>query len=235
MPAKKTNLIIACWLGSRNKRDPDYEKNSHFYLDYQLSQLQKLNHNLAQITFVIPGNYNYLFPKELGNTPVVVLQRDNWGYSYASWWAAYLKYRDQFDHYIFLEDDYLFIRDEFDSYLVSKFKAKKCSYLCSFIREKPLHAGVSNGITDYKTLKDIEQKMGHVLPGFPHKMFPGAGVRSQLLFSESLLKVGSLTDFSDDYRIPFNQADKLVFYGKLDGEDLIIPLQFASQLCQPHT
>jgi len=228
-----TNLVIACYLGQRNKKDAQYEQDRYYYIKKQLASLDELEHNLSQITFVLAGgDCAFTFPDKIGNTRLSVLQRDNWGYSYASWWHAYLLYKDNFDYYIFLEDDYMFMQNDFDSYLISKFKAEGCSYLCSFIRDNPRHAGVSNGIADYKTLADAEQKLGHILPGFPTKMFPGAGIRSQLLFSESLLKIGSLADFSGDYRIPFNHADKLVFYGKLDGKDLIIPLQFVNQLCQ---
>ena len=148
----KTNLVIACWGGSRAAPDPVYEKDGGSYIKGQLNYLNRYKHNLSQITFMAnysaKRNYNEMvdkIPKKIQGTPVKVIRRANEGISYGAYNQAFLRYRDQFDYYIFLEDDYVFCHDYFDEILVKLFNQKEnCGYLCGLITWGL--ASISNGI-----------------------------------------------------------------------------------------
>lgn len=172
----RINYVIACW-GGRGVGG-----ESAKYIQTHIDLLNKLENNIAQVTIVSPPYSDKPiqgFEKTLvrldGTTldngaPIVVVYRAvNANMSYGSFSDAYGTYRQQFDYYIFMEDDYLPARPNFDSILVDILEEKQCHYLCMFVSPttcrdtKIPHAGVTVGVCKSTAMEIIWQKYGSLL------------------------------------------------------------------------
>jgi len=234
-----THYVIATWSGPRRGDNFSYENDRACFLRRHLEKLTKLNHNLSQITVAVPHNpdesskfdaYIKSLPDNLAGTPLQVLHRDNKGQSYGSYSDVYAQHRDNFDYYIFIEDDYIPSQDNFDKELITIFNEKpNCGYLCSLFLDNEYgpHAALSNGITSSEVLELIWEKFGEI----PHQEVYKYSSSSQIAFSRSFLKVGrEIHDTTCKYRAPFNRLGHLVVHAEHNSEDLIIPLHFEKQL-----
>ena len=148
-PVASINYVIATWSGPRRQGNPDLLLSPTHYLQQQLLALQSVKHQLQQITIVAPNNpeepeefteflFQVAFPAAAGVTlaerlpPIKIIRRPNEGQSYGSWVEAYLKYTDEFEYYIFVEDDYKPAHPNFDQILAQMYEtSKNCGYLCS--------------------------------------------------------------------------------------------------------
>ena len=112
---EKVNYIITTWSGKRrvpNKR----------YLKDHLLKLLSLEHKLSQITIVKPVfegyDSDYYDIEDLiseFDCNVVILEKTtNSGQSYGQFFYAYETFKDEFEYYIFVEDDYMVDIDNFD-------------------------------------------------------------------------------------------------------------------------
>lgn len=119
-----TNLVICCWSGPRRFYDNRAKTNPAYYLQKQFERLQKLSHNLTQITIAVSQNtkepksfrdYLKTFPKKIKDSQIEIIDRPNLGMSYGAISDIYVKYKNKFDYYFQLEDDYLLGQDNFDS------------------------------------------------------------------------------------------------------------------------
>lgn len=244
----KINYVIATWSGSRRHGNDRHVTDRTFYIKEQLDSLEKLKHNLSQITIVVPYNpaeppylrdYLNSLPPVLGGTPLVVVDRENKGQSYGSYSHIYGLYRDQFDYYIFIEDDYIFVEDAFDHTLVSTFNNRKnCGFLCSLAKnfDGRQHAAISNGIASSASLEMVWKHHDGRLPHGDIKK--GYMALPQLLFSWGFLDAGlTLQDMTDEYDAPFNELGNMIVYGQgsklthsLRYKNLIVPIQFKNIL-----
>lgn len=170
----KINYIIATWSGKQwinsngcgTKRELD--SNSEQVLRIHLEHLLSLKHTLTQITIVKPDNPDpqNVYP-EYYNIDDLLLQFTckvewlsckNFAFSYGQWLKAYRCYKNEFDYYIFVEDDTVANLDYFDQKLVSLYKSQKSSYLCGLASSKgsyPHHAMISYGIISSLNLEDM--------------------------------------------------------------------------------
>lgn len=231
---KKINYVIPTWSGYRvipNKK----------YLQDHLLKLLSLKNNLSQITIIKPifkgfdeeyYNINYLINKF--KCKVEILEKyDNLGQSYGQLFFAYEKFRNEFDYYIFVEDDYMPNIENFDSLLLNELLSKNdCNYLCSFMGEydkyPKLNPGIglggcaiSNGIVSSKDLNVIYNKISEPIKYIDHKH----GWMCQVKFTDLLKNCGlNFCDFSDKFRVPY--GDKIIEYGRTDtSESIFIPHQ----------
>lgn len=229
----KINYVVALWGGR-----PQCEVNIRLHIDL----LNSLKNNVSQVTLVSPAYSDRPSPafektlKELDGTTlanganVVVLRRNhNANISYGSWSDAYGEYRDQFDYYIFLEDDYIPARPFFDTILVSMLEAKQCHYLCMLVSEtqctsiitgvKLPHAGVTVGICKSTAMEVIWEKYGSLLSND----FEDWYWHNQMNFSYPYGHCGfKIDDFSDQYAVPFWHHKKLLHFVTGD-QYLIVP------------
>lgn len=241
---KKINYVIATWSGQRRLGNDLFHEDSSLYLRKHLESLSKLDHHLGQITIVVPENpdepeefTNYLqtIPPTIKNTPVKILHRKNIGQSYGSYSDAFLRYRDIFEFYIFMEDDYAFSKPNFDQIMVQMFEsAEDCGYLSSYVKfdlpdyhsARP-HAAVSNGICSTEALQIIVKKFGLLPYGGDSTEKIIYDCKPQLEFSYAFLWVGKrLYDYRTIYNAPFNHIGSLQMLGDPKKEGLIVPLQF---------
>ncbi len=172
----KVCYISNFYLGERRVEINPQKQDRLLYLKYQIITLSHYTHNLSKIIF----NFNLreedincitdiinLTPKQIQNTPVELSFRKNKGMSYGAWSDIFIKYQNEFDYYIFNEDDYFIHDNNFDEYLVKTFNQyQNCGYLCAVAYEGdkfPPHAANCFGISSFEALNKVYQKYGRLL------------------------------------------------------------------------
>lgn len=257
----KINYVIATWdgktwnkshIGSRGVLDKIGNPTGDEVLACHLKYLSKLEHNLSQITIMKPTEHNQpkydqyytKFEKAMDELkftcPVVMYETSHYTeYSYGQWFDAYELSKNEFDYYIFTEDDIVASVSDFDSKLVDEFNKQipqGLGYLCSKVLkfDKTIytntpnlweieHAAISTGITNTKTLKHLEESFestGGLYEHLQHqaakysKIGPygfGLGCLMQVNFSLMFTATGGLLkDYSDTYLSPFWDLHKSV-------------------------
>lgn len=213
----KICYVVNFYLADRRRSEPEFKDDKLYLVKKQIELLESINHSLTKIIFnfnVETKHYHYLskvyeiVPKSIQNASVEISIRENKGYSYGAWSDVFLKYKDKYDYYVFVEDDYMFIEPNWDTYLVNKFESyPDCGYLCMLVRE-PLewcgwrkNAGNSIGISSSEVLMRIINKFGK-LPHHELSEVYDEAVEGQHRFSFSFLQLGyNLYDVRDDYAI----------------------------------
>lgn len=223
----KVNYVCPCWSGWRRGGDDLYNKDRSLYLRVQLLRLLYLNHSLSQITICIPQNdkepkefsdFLYKFPDKIKDTPVVIFKTENTISSYGPYNFVFEKYRDKFDAYILIEDDYVFTQHNFDSILTKYLeKDKNVGYWCSRVgicEDNTPTASVSNGIVPAWAFEKIKNKYGCI---------PYAG---QIEFSNAFRDTNiKMKDFGNRYRVPFYGFGSCAWFYHFNNADLIVPVQ----------
>jgi hypothetical protein len=235
-----TLYAMASWSGERA-----IVKFRDDYVEKHIEQLERVEHNLTQISIGNPENpkKRITFDAYIKNltdcngTPIVVHNVPNIGRSYGQWSRIYQKYRNKFDYYIFIEDDYAPAIDNFDTILIDLFekahKDNNVGFLCGVVFDEtgryethpvPMHAGITNGITSAEVLEKVWEKCGVL----PHDLFEYD--RGQIKFSQGFLEAGfNLGEYvSEEYRCLYFQHDKAMRnYGpNPEGKDIFVPIQF---------
>lgn len=215
--SSKVCYIMSFYLGNRRRPCGNYKKDNLYLVKKQVEILSKTKHNLSKIIFnfnVEPEHYPYisqlhaLIPRSIQGADVDINIRKNEGISYGAWSDLFLKYKSEFDYYVFNEDDYFFVEDNWDTYLVDKYNSyEDCGYLCMLARE-PLkwcgyrkNAGNSVGIASFKALIKIVHKYGE-LPHPKSKKEYDNWEEGQHQFSFAFLEVGyNIYDVREDYAV----------------------------------
>ena len=224
---------MASWSGSRS--DVKFDDT---YVESHIQQLKKISNNLTQISIGNPENQSKReefeeYIKSLSNVnevPVVVHDIPNIGRSYGQWSRIYEKYRNQFDYYIFIEDDYQPVLDNFDSVLIDMYESKNCGFLCGLVLDETgrygiksqKHAGITNGIASSFVLEKIRTHFCCL----PHDM--GEYSNGQIMFSNGFLEAGfSIEEYieSGKYRSLYDDhTDKIRIYGpNKNAKDIFSP------------
>lgn len=199
----RINYVIATWSGKRVKKvDTEYYEN---VLKEHIKKLSKTKHSLSQITVMKPKNdikNTYYDVEMLPN--MVIEECPNQHFSYGQWTRAANKYVDDFDYFIFIEDDYVPGCDDFDTKLIDMYQ--EGTYLCSKagkLTSKIHHCAISNGIISSKTYKKVLEKQSMV------EWFTNKKERDfQIGFSRYLSDNGlQLVDYSNEYMVTFHEKD----------------------------
>ena len=218
MEKNKSCLAIVFYLGKRRIVLEEQKNDNLFFLKQQLAHLSYFKHNLSEICLIFNLEESHktyidevkkLVPTKIQNAKVNIMLRENIGFSYGGWSDLFNQYKDQYDYFIFNEDDYFFIEDNWDEYLIKKYNTHSdCGYLCPMVREPNhwngyrKHLGHSSGIASNKNLKKVANKFGK-LPYGENKDYVGGEI-TQLHFGFSFIEVGlNLYDFRDDYSLTF--------------------------------
>jgi RimJ/RimL family protein N-acetyltransferase len=224
----KVNYVITTWSGPRREPNLSYLKN-------HLINLLTLKHNLSQITIVKPivegCNMSYYEIDTLinkFNCDVKVLEKyDNMGQSYGQFFHAYETYKNEFDYYIFVEDDYMVDIDHFDKILVDEFVNQKVNgFLCSYCGPTPTDpvggASISNGIISTNSMSKIYD----IFPNPIQKINDREGYMCQINFSKLIWESNlHFKDISKKYRVPYF-GTYVIEYGRTDtSESIFIPHQ----------
>ena len=138
----KINYVISTYNGKNERSNssplPKDVLKSH------LSKINDLHHNLSQITIMKPHSktlyedyYDIDALINLSPTPIEVIECENYGYSGGQFLKCYELYKDKFDYYIFIEDDYCANMDKFDDILLYCYNQKfsnNVGLLCSLVQ-----------------------------------------------------------------------------------------------------
>ena len=227
--------VCACWFGKRYAQHLAYIRNPYIYIKRQVESLRFLNHNLHTIIFVINKDGDGLYekakdfiPNEIKGSKVEILYRDNIGLSYGAYNFVYEKYREKFEYYIFIEDDYIFVQHNFDRHMTRMFQdISNCGYLCGRTGEvigggrTSFHGSISSGIASSRVLENVYQREG-MLPYDDED-----GVIGQVLFTQSFWRNGFvLSGFGDKYGVIYNVADGGFKYFDCDKPIMYLPQQY---------
>ena len=221
---QKINYVITTWSGHR--RVPNLS-----YLKKHLLKLLSLKHNLTQITIVKPivesFNPTYYEIDDLLSEfkcDIKVLEKhDNLGQSYGQFFHTFQTYGDEFDYYIFVEDDYIPDIDFFDSFLLEEYKTQNVKgFLCSYAGIHPDYpkggCSVSNGMISSEYFKKIYSY-------FPNPINVINGSEGHMCHSNfaRLLRDCDyeFKDFSHKYRVPYYGNNEIIEYGRTDTKDSI--------------
>ena len=250
----KTCYISVFYLGHRRIYQKPFDekygyklssKDKFEHLHKQIAYLTKVEHNLNKIFFVFNldlDHYSYIkdinniVPKQIKNTPVEIIFRENKGFSYGAWNDVFGENKNNFDYFIFNEDDYVFVKDNFDKYLIEKFNSyPDTGYICPFIKESigghnfKKHTAHSSGISSKEVLNKIWDKHGELVNYTDSPNFYPDGEIIQCNWGHSFIKNGfNIYDIRDDFRLAFAMTELyLPHLWKLwwwNEEDLILPV-----------
>ena len=224
----KVNYVITTWSGPRREPNLSYLKN-------HLINLLTLKHNLSQITIVKPivegCNMSYYEIDTLinkFNCDVKVLEKyDNMGQSYGQFFHAYETYKNEFDYYIFVEDDYMVDIDHLDKILVDEFVIQEVDgFLCSYSGLTPTNhiggASISNGIISTNSMSKIYDTFPNPIQNINDQ----EGYMCQINFSKLIWESNlHFKDISKKYRVPYFGTN-IIEYGRTDtSESIFIPHQ----------
>lgn len=162
------NYVIATYNGKCNRMHKYPSPND--VLRCHLKKIYSYNHSISQITIMKPTSENYYEGYydlddiiDLFDIPVEIVECENFGYSGGQFLKAYEIYKDKFDYYIFLEDDYCPGMNNFDTIITDCYKKIKdgIGLLCSLVQGNkwglPIHFEGSI-FTNIKTLQLLYDK-----------------------------------------------------------------------------
>lgn len=234
---EKINYVVACWAGPRRFMHPAYAADRTIFLKLHLRQLGQLRHDLALVTVVVnefpdPAFDAYadtLDGQKVRETPIRVLRRPNTGMSYGAWADVFLRDRETFSHYLWIEDDYVVVQDHFDTKMLEMMRSSSCDYLCGFAADLGLgkHAAISNGLVSSKVLSRVYKERG-TLPHASSAVDYGDNYRQgQIGMSRAILEVGgTLGDFTGfGWAAPWSDYGQVRSFRNPEGPLLIAPAE----------
>lgn len=229
----KTNLTIVFFFGER-RFFAGKKKDKLFFLKKQVEYLLNINHDLDQITFVINGNkpneYDEIISPLKFKYNLKTLVRENSGISYGGYSYSVANFINDFDFFIFSEDDWVFCHDHFDQYLIDKFnKNLNTSMVCAVSSENDpnshaicgQHASVSIYASSKKKIKELIKRYGN-LPYSTDGYHQG-----QVYQTSKFFEIGNVVDIIDDFYVRFLDKRGLQQWGNSFNKELCMQLDFA--------
>ena len=249
---KRTCYVVNMYFGERRKTVEEYYSDRLCFLKKQIETLSNHKHNLDKIVFSINFEQDHLawvneaislIPKSIQNTKVEVFLRKNAGLSYGAFSDNFARLRNEYDYFIFNEDDYFLVQDSWDEYLIRKYNSLPDSgYLCAvqrcedFWNEEKVHAGHCFGISSREALDRVWKKHG-CLPHDNNTNDYKVQEKVQHNFGYSFVEAGlRVYDIREEYRVAFamtNDAADIWRWFWWNEKDLIVPAIFAFD--KPHT
>lgn len=240
---KRTCYVVNMYFGPRRRTIEEYQDDRLCFLKKQLETLTKYKHNLDRIVFSINFEHDHLewvneaismIPKKLQNTDVEVFLRKNIGLSYGAFSDNFARLRNEYDYFIFNEDDYFLVEDSWDEYLIRKYNSLPDSgYLCAMMRDEDtwnnnkIHAGHCFGIASTGSLEKVWSTYGCL----PHTLDTNNYAVQEFTqheFGYSFIKVGlRVYDIREEYRVAFarteDNTDDIWRWFWWNQKDLIVP------------
>ncbi len=234
----KINYIIATWNGVRVKP----VQNTYYYEQVLKNHLKILNgfsNSISQITVMKPksGINNTYYNIELKDK-IKIIECKNKYQSYGQWLKAATLFLNDFDYFIFIEDDYVPAINDFDIKLIKIYE--EGTYLCSRMSSDDsthpyYHCSISNGIISAETIKRVLNNFNYDVwltnYGRTYPKNISYGINYQVAFSRYFHENGILLrDYSKHYMTDY-------FYGNtgnfmdyslpnvLNSEKIFTPIQ----------
>jgi len=245
--SKNTCYVINFYFGKRRKSIEEYNEDRLCFLKKQIETLTTYYHNINKIVFSINFDSSHLkevnealkiIPKKIQNSDVEVFLRENKGLSYGAFSDNFNRLRNDYDYFIFNEDDYFLVENNWDEYLVTKYNAlPQSGYLCAIMRDEDywndnkIHAGHCFGIASTKSLNKVWEKYG-CLPHSNDTNDYATQEKVQHDFGYSFIAVGlRVYDIREEYRVAFartdDNAEDIWRWFWWNEKDLIVPAVMA--------
>lgn len=233
----KINYVLASWGGNRAAHYPAVTSRKENYLKFHLQKLKELKHNLSQITICKPhceekNNYYSCLSDISENT--VIMEGKNECLSYGQFCKSFDKHREQFQYYIFIEDDYVPCLNNFDEKLVEMYAELRKKdeinsiYLCGLMDYRfgiPV-AAIPHGITDSHSLskvfkgRTIKEVLDQVEGVNGRENLKG---HHQINFSTLF---DSIKEYRDRYSSYYHYVNVLNNYSSVKDSHIIVPYEF---------
>ena len=117
----KINYVIATYNGKCNRSMKSIpspkdilKKHLEKVLSLQTKYITQITIMQAESENFYEGYYDIQDLIDKSNIPIKTIPCENYGYSGGQWMKCYEIYKNEFDYYIFLEDDYCGNFDNFD-------------------------------------------------------------------------------------------------------------------------
>lgn len=225
----KTCYIMNFWLGDRRLMSSKYQEDRLHFVKKQIETLGTYKHKLNKIIFnfnIEKSHYHFLkevykiVPKSINGAHVEINIRENIGLSYGAWSELFIANREEFDYFIFNEDDYFFIEDNWDNYLIEKYESyDDCGYLCMVTQEPAKWnkfrkvCASSVGVASTENLTKVYNKYGK-LPSIDYTN-DDVGEYDlnhdvQFDFAFAFLEFGkNIYDVREDYKVLFRKGHEI--------------------------
>ena len=213
----KINYIIGTWSGIRcnPKMNPAYYEN---VLKEHMKVFRSTKNSIDHVTIVRPFSFDhktyYDFDLRENESFYDVENRYQ---SYGQWFKAAKKNLEDYDYFIFIEDDYVPGCDHFDRKLIDLYEED--SYLGSSVTpygEFPEHLAISNGIISQASLRKVfSEDFRNFFDDFAEEnpKYVWYYTNYQLVFSLYLLHRGiTLKDYRNDYLVDFHKKGSIIDY-----------------------
>ena len=205
----KTNLVKAFYFGERRDLEiPEAKIDKFFLLKKQVEYLSKIKHDLDQITFVVNGNIPDGYEEEVRplkeKFKFVTLSRENVGISYGAYSHAVDTFIDDFDFFIFSEDDFIFCQNNFDRIYKEKFYSiDNASMITAVAQNYDDHYKKHASVSIYGTSKEILKRIISDYGKLPFVVKDAYG-EGQIYQTNLFFKYGKILDHTKDFRIIFH-------------------------------
>lgn len=158
MVENRVCLIICFYNGSRSGNQQNFYQE---YVKAHMECLRRYKNNLSRIVFAIADDKcTKTTIHEDGE--ITYVHRSNRGLSFGAWVEISQMYMNQYDYYIYCEDDYVFVQDNFDDILVRQYQQKNVDYLVTWKQYEKQHTLSPNelvstiGIVSHDTLNRLK-------------------------------------------------------------------------------
>lgn len=221
---EKGCLIINFWFGDRRRSPPIYNEDRLIYIKTQIEYLRLYQNNLKTIYFnfnVETEHYDLLnkalklVPKYINGSEIITNIRGNKDFSYGAWNDITLKEIENYEYFIYLEDDYFFTQDNWDEYLIRKYNTKEdIGFLSMGVR--PHHNPHfrflfhSIGISSRKSLKKVIENSKDLIgqSSYEENNYH-SGESLQNIWGRLYSEVGLINyDVREDYQVEFGLTDR---------------------------
>jgi hypothetical protein len=244
---RRTCYVVNLYFGDRRRTIEEYQNDRLCFLKKQIETLSEYYHNLSKIVFSINFSVDHLsyvneaislIPKKIHHTDVEVHLRENKGFSYGAFSDNFKRLREDFDYFIFNEDDYFLVENNWDEYLIRKYNQLPGSgYLCAIQRDEDgwnnqkIHAGHCFGIASRESLDKVWEEYG-CLPNSSDTNDYSIQEQIQHEFGYAFTKVGlRVYDIREEYRVAFARTEpdtaEIWRWFWWNEKDLIIPARLA--------
>jgi hypothetical protein len=198
----KLCYIINFWFGDRRRKPKIYDLDRLIFLKKQIENLYEYKNSIDTVIFnfnLDKQHYNLfnealnIIPKYINNTIVKVNIRENHDFSYGAWNDVVKKELDNFTHFIFNEDDYIFNIDKWDEYLLKKYTSlNDCGYLGMGVRNIPEKYKKILGYDNYPEIKESFHSVG---------MVSSENVKKILNIKNNLIEVKKINKYEHDTEV----------------------------------
>tara|TARA_B100000945_G_scaffold288166_1_gene260298 strand:+ start:529 stop:1254 length:726 start_codon:yes stop_codon:yes gene_type:complete len=228
----KTNLVKAFYFGERRKQIKETETDKLFFLKKQVEYLCKIKHDLDQITFVVNGDIPDVYEQEISplkeKFKFVTLSRENAGVSYGAYSHAVDTFIDDFDFFIFSEDDFIFCQNNFDRIYKEKFYSiDNASMVAAVSQNHDGHHRKHASVSIYGTSKQILKKIisDHGKLPFLDKNLQLAYGGGQVYQTNLFFEYGEVLDHTKDFHIIFHDERGYQFFGNQKNPCLVTSVE----------